>query len=214
MPNLRLSLTLLSLLAIFWLPIGAGAQVNRTQFVNPATGTLNEEALYYASRYQQDVRDWQRREAQRYEERLLHYRERELAYAADPCGLGCEGHEGLRVATVSGTRLAAVLHKVEIDGDAMVVRLRFFNDGNDREPLVVDPSKTPESFYLEVEADKFGILGDEEGELEAKEPLDTVLEPGEIESWWARFPAPSPGTDAFNLHLPGVVFLEIPLERS
>jgi hypothetical protein len=42
--------------------------------------------------------------------------------------------------------------------------------------------------------------------------LNELLEPGEIESWWARFPAPPLGATTFDLHIPTVTFHDVQLE--
>ena len=46
------------------------------------------------------------------------------------------------------------------------------------------------------------ILADDGGELEAKKPLDVELEPGDSETWWAKFPAPPAGTRRIDLAIP------------
>ena len=192
------------------LPIEAVGQVNPPTFRNPTTGELIEQP--YADRYQQRVRDRQRREQLRSSERLLNFRERDAEYTADACGLGCEGHEGLQVKGIPGTRLAAVVYKTRLDDDVLTVQLRFHNDGAESERLTMDPSGAPQSFFVQVGVDRLPILSDEDGELESKGALDVILDPGEIESWWARFPAPSSDATTFDLHIPAGTFRDVPLE--
>ena len=202
----------LSVLAIATLPLSARSQVNGPEIrVNPTTG---EELLepYYANQYLEELRD-DRREAE--DESAADRegsREREVVYAKDACGVGCDDHEGLQVRRIPGTLLAAVIYKAELDGDVLTLRLRFINDGPASERLVIDPSTNPESFYVQVGKEKLHILEHERGELEAKDPSDEVLEPGEIASWWAKFPAPPSETEAFDFQLPAVAFRDVPLD--
>ena len=76
----------------------------------------------------------------------------------------------------------------------------------------MDPSGAPQSFFVQVGVDRLPILSDEDGELESKGALDVILDPGEIESWWARFPAPSSDATTFDLHIPAGTFRDVPLE--
>jgi hypothetical protein len=179
--------------------------------VNRATGEFFEP--YHAVRYRAWLDD-QRRDGQiARTEKVLHSRVRDAAYAADACGLGCEGHEGLQVRGIPGTDLAAVVYKTFREDDALTVQLRFHNDGSERARLALDPSSVPESFFVQVGESRLTILTDEDGGLESKGRLVEVLAPGEIESWWARFPAPR-GATTFDLHIPGVVFRDVPLESD
>lgn len=205
----RSYLLLIALFAVPALPIDGNGQVNLPTFRNLATGELIERP--YAMRYQRVVRDIQRSRYLKSTEKLLDFGERGAAYAADACGIGCEDHEGLQVRGIPGTFLAAVVYKVLLDDDVLTIQLRFHNDGSEPARLTVDPHGAAQSFYVQVGEKKLFILADEDGDLEAKEPLDVELEPGEIESWWARFPAPPRGTTAFDLHIPDVTFHDVPL---
>ena len=206
---------LLPLLALvctpFLSPIEGVAQVTLPVRVNRATGEFFEP--YHAVRYRAWLEDRRRDGQIARTEKLLHFRERNASYAADACGLGCEGHEGIQVRGIPGTDLAAVLYKTFRDDGALTVQLRFHNDGSERARLTLDPTGLPESFYVQIGANRWSILTDEEGELETKGRLDEMLAPGEIESWWARFPAPRSAT-AFDLYIPGVVFRDVPLEND
>ena len=200
---------LVSPVALLVSPIDGVAQVNLPTFRNLATGELIERP--YAQRYQQVIRDIQRSKYLRSSEKLLDFREREDAYAADACGIGCDDHEGLQVRGIPGTFLSVALYKALLDDDVLTVQLRFHNDGVEPARLTVDPRAAAESFYVQVGDEKLYILEDDDGEMEAKEPLDLGLEPGEIESWWARFPAPPGGATTFDFHIPAVTFRDVPL---
>ncbi|CAN5867651.1 hypothetical protein BH20GEM1_BH20GEM1_15910 [soil metagenome] len=101
----------------------------------------------------------------------------------------------------------------ELDDDVVTMRLRFYNDGSEPARLTIDPLSAYESFYLQVGREKLFIRKDDDGELDAKEPVEMELKPGKMETWWAKFPAPSAGTEAFDLEIPPVAtFRNIPLE--
>jgi hypothetical protein len=208
MSRTQILLLTVPLFAIPSLPSEAVGQVNLPTYRNLVTGEVVEQP--YAERYQQWVRDRQRREQLGRTEKLLDFRERDAAYAADACGLGCDGHEGLQVQGIPGTTLAAVVYKALID-DVLTLQLRFHNDGSEPARLTMDPSGAPESFFVLVGEQRLDILADEDGELESKGRLDEVLEPGEIASWWARFPPPRSDATKFDLHIPAVTFRDVPL---
>jgi hypothetical protein len=208
----RSFLLLAALFAVPALPVDGNGQVNLPTFRNLATGELIERP--YAMRYQRVVRDIQRSKYLKSTEKLLNFGEREAAYATDACGIGCEDHEGLQVRGIPGTFLAAVVYKALLDDDALTIQLRFHNDGSEAARLTVDPRGAAQSFYVQVGEEKLYILAEDDGELVAKEPLDVELEPGEIESWWARFPAPPRGTTAFDFHIPTVLFRDVPLAND
>ena len=208
----RLFLLLVALFAVPALPVDGNGQVHLPTFRNLATGELIERP--YAMRYQQVVRDIQRSEYLKSTEKLLDFREREAAYAADACGLGCDLHEGIQVRGIPGTFLSVALYKALLDDDLLTVQLRFHNDGVEPARLTMDPRGAPASFYVQVGEEKLYVLEDDDGELEAKERLALELEPGEIESWWARFPAPPRGTSTFDVYIPAVTFRDVPLETD
>jgi hypothetical protein len=194
---------MVSLLTIPCLQHPARAQVNPPHFFNPATGELIEQP--YVNRNQYMVRDRRLREQSLADERQQNRRRQELAYAADACGLGCDLHEGLQVQGIPGTFVSAVLYKARIEGDDLTLQLRFFNDGVVPARLTLDPSAAPGSSFVQVGQERLQ-------ETESKGAIDEVLEPGEIESWWARFPAPPSGATTFDLHVPAVTFRDVPLD--
>ena len=208
-----MSRTLLLAVPLFVLlvsPSDGVAQVNPPRRFNSATGELIEQ--HYALRYQQQWRDQHRKTQLRRSERLLEFRERNAKYYA--CGLGCDLHEGLQVQGIPGTFLSVALYKARVDDHALTLQLRFHNDGAEPERLTIDPSATSESYYVQVGEGRLHILEDEDGELKSKGPLNELLGPGEIESWWARFPAPPHGATTFDLHFPAVTFRDVPLSTD
>lgn len=216
MPTSRLCLLAFPLLAIASLPVVARAQLNSPEIrVNPNTGE-EMRGSEYDNQYREELRERHREEQERKGAKLQEgMPEQETAYAKDACGLGCSDHEGIQVRGIPGTSLVAVVYKARMDDDVLKLQLRFYNDGEVPERLVIDPSIAPASFYVEVGEAKLGILKDEDGEFQAKEPLDEVLEPGEIVSWWAEFPAPPSGTASFNLDIfPVDPFLNVPLHAD
>lgn len=125
--------------------------------------------------------------------------------AADPCELGsCGDFEGLQVRGIPDTQLVGVLHRTELDDGVLTVRLRFYNEGAVPARLSIDPTGAEDAFLLRIGEEEHPILRNEDGELEAKEPLDVEIKPGEMETWWAKFPAPPAGTRAFDLDIPPV----------
>lgn len=197
-----------SLTTIPLLPPAAGAQVNLPTFRNLATGELIEQP--YAERYQQWLRDRDRRVQLRRSEQLLNFPDdRAAAYYADACGLGCEGHEGLQVRRIPGTHIAAVVYKAFLDEEVLTVQLRFHNDGFEPARLTMDPAPAG-SVFVRVSEETHPLLLDEDGEQQSKGAIEEMLEPGEIESWWARFPAPR-GATTFDFHIPAVTFRDVPL---
>jgi hypothetical protein len=210
MPKSYFLAVVFALVAIPSLPLAARAQVNPPTYVNPVTGELLEQ--HYVDRYQDWLRDRRRRGQLAKSEQIEKMQARQAAYAADACGLGCSDHEGIQVRGIPGTSLAAVLYKAKLDDDVLTLQLRFHNDGSEPARFTIDPWSDPERFFVQVGEKKLFILEDEDGELKAKEPLAATLEPGEIESWWAKFPAPPPGTKTFDLQIPAGAFREVPLE--
>ncbi|HET6363283.1 MAG TPA: hypothetical protein VFH11_14700 [Gemmatimonadota bacterium] len=157
---------------------------------------------HYADQADQERRDERRREQ---DERR----------SADPCALGCGDYEGLQTRGIPGTALVAVLHRTEIDDDVLTARLRFYNEGETPAHLTIDPTVAEEAFVLRIGAEEYPILRNEDGELEAKEALSLELEPGEMETWWVKFPAPPAGASRIDLEIPPVAsFHDVPLDAD
>jgi hypothetical protein len=139
----------------------------------------------------------------------------DLMHTSAACDLGCSEHEGLQTRPIPGTSLVGVVNQASVDDGVLTVRLRFYNDGAEPARLTVDPTGAYESFFVRVGGDRFTILRDDDGELEAKDPLAMDLKPGKVESWWAKFPAPAAGTEAFDLEIPPIAaFQGVPLEED
>ena len=126
------------------------------------------------------------------------------------CGL-CAGRgvsarrlKGLGPLLPPGTSLVVVLHRTEIDDDVLTARLRFYNEGETPVQLSIDPTGE-ETFVLRVGSEEYPILRNEDGEPETKGPLSLELEPGKMETWWAKFPAPPAGTRWIDLDIPPAV---------
>ena len=112
------------------------------------------------------------------------------------------GEAGIQSHTVPASGLVAVLQDVEVEKDAMNVRLRFFNDGAGPVTLVIDPAADYDAYFVEVDGARRFILRDDNGSLQAKKPIDGELEPGSMESWWARFPPLPPDAESFDVVVP------------
>ena len=179
----RSCLLVVALLAIPVLPLAADAAVQQ----DPVGGAPLD--ANYADQAEQERRDQLRREQE------------ERRSGADPCELGCGDYEGLQTRGIPGTSLVAVLHRTEIDGDVVTARMRFYNEGQTPAHLSIDPSGE-EAFVLRVGTEEYPILRNEDGEPESKDPLSMDLEPGEMETWWAKFPAPPAGTRWIDLEIP------------
>lgn len=179
----RLFLLVVAVLAIPALPPAARAAIQQDPVGNAPLDAN------YADQAEQQRRDQLRRE------------EEERHSGADPCELGCGDYEGLQTRGIPGTSLVAVLHRTEIDGDVVTARMRFYNEGQTPAHLSIDPSGE-EAFVLRVGTEEFPILRNEDGEPESKDPLSMELEPGEMETWWAKFPAPPAGTRWIDLVIP------------
>ena len=104
--------------------------------------------------------------------------------------------------TVLASGLVAVLHDVDVEKDALIVRLRFLNHGAGPVTLVIDPSADYEAYFVEVDGARRFILRDDNGSFQAKKPIDGELEPGSMESWWAKFPPLPPDAESFDLVVP------------
>jgi hypothetical protein len=113
-----------------------------------------------------------------------------------PLSVGIQRHR------IDGTSLVAVLHDVDIEQDAILVRLRFYNDGSEPMRLRIDPKQDYEAYFVEVGGERRFILRDDDGSLEAKEPLVRVIAPGAMESWWAKFPPLATGAKALDIRIP------------
>jgi hypothetical protein len=154
----------------------------------------------YADRIEAEQRDQRRRDQQGMHENAA-------------CELGCSDHEGIQTRAIPGTSLVGVVHQAKLDDDVLTLRFRFYNDGSEPARLTIDPTSAYESYFVQVGREKLFILKNEDGELDAKESLSSDLKPRKMETWWAKFPAPPAGTEAFDLEIPPVAsFRNIPLE--
>jgi len=188
---------LLILLAIPFLPLAAHAATQQ----DPVGGAALDPN--YADQAERERREQLRRE-----------QEERRSGADDPCALGCGDYEGLQTRGIPGTSLVAVLHRTEIDDGVLTARLRFYNEGEAPAHLSIDPTGE-ETFVLRVGTEEYPILRNEDGEPEAKDPLSLELEPGEMESWWAKFPAPPAGTRRIDLDIPpAVTFRDVQIDAD
>jgi hypothetical protein len=182
----RSSLLIVALLAIPVLPLAARGAVQQ----DPVGGQPLDPN--YADQAERERRDQLRRE-----------QEERRGDDDDPCVLGCGDYEGLQTRGIPGTSLVAVLHRTEVDDDVVTARLRFYNEGQTPAHLSIDPTGEG-AFVLRVGAEEYPILRNEDGEPEAKDALSLELDPGEMETWWAKFPAPPSGTRWIDLEIPPV----------
>lgn len=180
----RFSLVFLALCAIPLMPPTARAAIQQ----DPVAGQALDPN--YADQAERERREQLRRE-----------QEERRESADDPCELGCGDYEGLQTRGIPGTSLVAVLHRLEVDDDVVTARLRFYNEGEAPAHLTVDPTGEA-AFVLRAGAEEFPILRNEDGEPEAKDALAVELEPGEMETWWAKFPSPPGGTRWIDLEIP------------
>jgi hypothetical protein len=203
-------LLLMTLIAVPAVPVEAMGQVNLRRYpVQRGDGeTLEMDRI---EMYQNTMRYRRGMQQQRRIEMLADRQAKEAAYAADACGLGCSDHEGLQVQGIPGTFLSVALYKARVEDDVLTIQLRFHNDGAGPGRLTVDSFGAPASFFVQVGEERLYILEDEEDRQDAKGSLDEVLEPGEIESWWARFPAPPQDATTYDFHIPAVTFRDVPL---
>jgi hypothetical protein len=146
------------------------------------------------------------REEQVEQEKRNRERERERrSPRPSGCSTGamCAPREaGIQSHPVAGTGLVAVLHDVDVDEDALNVRLRFFNDGAEPVTLTIDPQSSYEAYFVAVGGERRFILRDDGGSLQAKRPLSREIQPGSMESWWAKFPPLPPDAGAFDVVIP------------
>ena len=190
----RLFFVILSLVAIPSIPFAARAMVVQQY---PVGGQPVEPE--YGDRESQEQRDQRRKE-------------QEALHGTDACELGCVEHEGLQTRGIPDTPLVGVVYQANRENGVMTLRLRFYNDGSEPARLTIDPSSDHEAFFVRVGQEKLFILKDEDGELEAKEPLELDLKPGKMESWWAKFPAPAADAEAFDLEVPPIAtFTNVPI---
>jgi hypothetical protein len=110
--------------------------------------------------------------------------------------------EGIQSQRIPGTGLVAVLHDVDDEEDGLFVRIRFYNDGSGPAKLGVDPTRDYDAYFVEVGGERRFILRDDDGALEAKEPLVRVLAPGAMESWWAKFAPLERGATTLDIRIP------------
>ena len=118
-------------------------------------------------------------------------------------------NEAIQSYRVPGTGFVAVLHDIDVEDDALTVRIRFYNGGSEPAALAIDPAAAYEAFYVEVDGEKSFILRHDDGTLEAKESLTRDLEPDGMESWWAHFPPLSPKAISFDVVIPPARFEEV-----
>lgn len=112
--------------------------------------------------------------------------------------------EAIQSHRVPGTGLMAVLHDIDVEEHALTVRMRFYNEGTETATLALDPTASYDAFYVEVDGEKSFILRDEDGDLAAKRSFAGELDPGEMESWWARFPPLPSQVVSFDIAIPPV----------
>lgn len=161
----------------------------------------------------------EQRERIEHQEQEERNREREYAREKewrDPKPTGCQtgqfcsqSVEAIQSHRVPGTALMAVLHDIDVEEDALTVRIRFYNESTEPAALAVDPTAAYDAFYVEVDGEKSFILRDDDGTLEAKESLARDLEPGGMESWWAHFSPLPPKAVSFDLVIPPARFEEV-----
>lgn len=196
MRPLRLFPLVLSLAAVPSTAISARTMTIQDYPVRTPATAGDEE---YDDRYEQEKREQRRKEQEAQQENSA-------------CELGCVEHEGLQTRGIPDTPLVAVIHEATRDDGVLTLRLRIYNDGAEPARLTIDPSNAYESFFVKVGEEKLSILKDEDGELEAKEPLEIDLKPGKMESWWAKFPAPSADSETFDLEIPPIAtFTNVPI---
>jgi hypothetical protein len=121
------------------------------------------------------------------------------------CGTGriCSDRgEGIQSYGVPGTNLVAVLHDIDREQDGLLVRVRFYNDGPEPVRLGVDPAQAYDAYFVEAGGERRFILREEDGTLEAKDPFVRMLEPGAMESWWAKFPPLEIGARVADITIP------------
>ena len=121
------------------------------------------------------------------------------------CGTGriCSYRgEGIQSKGVPGTNLVAVLHDIDREQDGLLVRVRFYNDGPEPVRLGVDPAQAYDAYFVEAGGERRFILREEDGTLEAKDAFVRMLEPGAMESWWAKFPPLENGARAIDITIP------------
>ncbi|HET7693651.1 MAG TPA: hypothetical protein VFM44_11235 [Gemmatimonadota bacterium] len=174
--------------------VSATAQVEEL----PRGGWGVLEARENSERIEQEKRNREREYA----------REKELR---EPKPTGCQtgqfclqSIEAIQSHRVPGTGLMAVLHDIDLGEDALTVRMRFYNEGTETATLALDPNASYEAFYVEVDGEKSFILRDEDGDLEAKESFAGELDPGEMESWWARFPPLASHAVSFDIEIQSI----------
>lgn len=160
-------------------------------------------------------------ERQRLELTEQEKRNQEREYAREkewrePKPTGCQtgqfcprSNEAIQSHRMPGTGLVAILHDIDVEDDALTVRIRFYNEGAEPAALAVDPTAAYDAFYVEVDGEKRFILRDDDGTLEAKESLARDLEPGGMESWWAHFPPLPPKAVSFDVVIPPARFAEV-----
>jgi hypothetical protein len=153
---------------------------------------------YYRDQADQEERDQRREEDRARDEQTL-------------CASGCDDYDGgLQSRTIPNSPFVAVVHQATVDDEVLTLRIRFYNGGNEPAELAFDP--VYDSTFVSIGGEKLFILRDDDGELDAKEPLDETVQAGEMESWWARFPAPPAGTTSFDLDIPPIEpFRNVPL---
>lgn len=110
--------------------------------------------------------------------------------------------EGIQSHPIPGSGLVAVLHDVDVEKDVLNVRFRFFNDGAEPVTLAIDPTTDYEAYFVEVGGARHYILRNDDGSLQAKKSIDGELEPGSMESWWAKFPPVPPDAASFDVVVP------------
>ncbi|HYO46430.1 MAG TPA: hypothetical protein VEY33_07045 [Gemmatimonadota bacterium] len=196
MRSLRLFPLVFSLAAVPSTVISARAMTVQDYPVRTPATAGDEE---YDDRYERERREQRRKD-------------QEAQHDNSACETGCVEHEGLQTRGIPDTPLVAVIHEATRDDGVLTLRLRFYNDGVEPARLTIDPTSDSEPFFVQVGPEKLFILTDEDGELDAKEPLEVDLKPGQMESWWAKFPAPAADTKTFDLEIPPIAtFTNVPI---
>jgi hypothetical protein len=175
--------------------------------VAPSGVTLAQEQPAPRDRYLErkrlEHREQDKRDREREYEREKEWREPKPAGCQ--AGQFCpQGSEAIQSHRVPGTGVMAVLHDIDVEEDALTVRIRFYNEGSETAALALDPTASYDAFYVEVDGEKSFILRDEDGGLEAKKSFARELDPGEMESWWAHFPPLPSQVVSFDIVIPPV----------
>lgn len=123
----------------------------------------------------------------------------------------------LKTGDTNITGVAAEVTQCDRKDGVLSVKVRFRNTSSQKQQFNLIDTRDYEKFYLTAASKKYFILKDSEGTYLTPQAsgfgnLAVSLDPAELYTWWAKYPAPPPEVKAVTLYMPvAAPFEDIPV---